>query len=83
MAFRKGKRPEQAGGATVGRLLEWEVGVRWVPLRPEQRAGLTCVSGQASNRNLRRTWSSVSLSSRSPSRTPRQLRGPAPNGRYV
>lgn len=51
---------------------------------PQRRGGrLTCVSAQASNRNWRRTCSSVSLTSSSPSRTPRQLRGPAPKGRYV
>lgn len=50
------------------------------PLDPDPW-NLTSVSGQASNRNLCRTWRSVSLTSSSPSRTPRQLRGPAPKGR--
>ena len=78
------RREEVGGVLVINPLLQIEkLRPRDKGIRAAGAAGLTWVSAQASNRNLRSKWSSVSLTSSSPSRTPRQLRGPAPNGRYV
>lgn len=78
------------GASLGGEEPAWLTGRDW-PTRGQRNRGsptleyqtLTWVSELASKQNLCRTWSSVSLTTSSPSRTPRQLLGPAPKGRYV